>query len=418
MRRTTTGRIATLAFASVLCLTAWPGGAAAAPTPADTSSASPTPSEPTSTEPTPTEPTPTEPTPTEPTPTEPTPTEAPTTSPIDEAVVVCAPDANSSGSSAPSAPGSPGEEPPVDPCATLPPSPSVPGATSAVEDIATAFRVVTDDSTEQAQEEIVSSVPPTQTQTRDRLERRAALPRTLNKGVVSISGTGARVGLDVTVDGRNRPGRNSGSGLRDYGSKGERGVQTVLQQLPGGNLRIFKVISMHRGEPGEPTRLRFRFRTAVEVSDEYTYIGHPGVTLIDPDVTSDLLEGHRGRPIGFLSEPVALDVNSQPVKVTWTLRGRTLNIQVEDRPDIAYPVVVDPTFYPRTWMVAARNGVSLLKFVGHGVHKSAQSIVGPEVAVAMMIVGCAPRVPLTWMDTTGGFFRKVWAVVLTCLREP
>ena len=95
--------------------------------------------------------------------------------------------------------------------------------------------------------------------------------------------------------------------------------RTVLQQLPGENIRIYKVIERHPGGPGEPTVLRFRFHTSVTVSDEYTYIGHPGVTLIDPNGPGEL-QGHRGSPIGFLTEPVALDANSQPVTVTWTLR--------------------------------------------------------------------------------------------------
>jgi hypothetical protein len=267
---------------------------------------------------------------------------------------------------------------------------------------------------------MTSRLRQTQQETRDQLEQRASLPRSLDRGLLDVPGTGERVRLDVTVDGRSRQGRNSGPGLRDYGSRGERGVQTVLQQLPGENIRVYKVITGHRGEPGAPTVLRFRFRTSVTVSDEYTYIGHPGVVLIDPNGPAGQLEGHRGSPIGFLTEPVALDANSQPVTVTWTLRSRTLELRVEDRPDMAYPVVVDPTFYPRTWMAQARNGAPLLAFVGRagqGGHESARAVAASEVAAAMTATGCAPGTPLTWIDATGDFYRRVWARVLPCLDE-
>ena len=60
------------------------------------------------------------------------------------------------------------------------------------------------------------------------------------------------------------------------------------------------------------------------VSADYSYVGHLGITLIDPTDTSDLLDGHKGKSVGFLTEPVALDANSQPINGTWSLDSAQL----------------------------------------------------------------------------------------------
>jgi hypothetical protein len=123
------------------------------------------------------------------------------------------------------------------------------------------------------------------------------------------------------------------------------------------------------------------------VSADYSYVEHLGITLIDPTGTSDLLDGHKGKYVGFLAEPVALDANSQPINVTWSLYSGTVKMEVEDRPGIQHPVVVvEPTFYASPWMAEAETGVSLLKCVGAGakvIHLAAAFIVGPEVQAAI-----------------------------------
>jgi hypothetical protein len=180
-----------------------------------------------------------------------------------------------------------------------------------------------------------------------------------------------------------------------------------LQQLPGRTIRIYKVIDRHEAAPGAPTEFRFTFNKDCtekkcasdwRLSDKYSYLGHNGVTLIDPNEQSDVIA--EGKPVGFFTEPVARDANRAPVYVDWRLDGDTVHIKVHDYTDgIKYPVVVDPHWFVGAWLVknvllpGARNA-----------------------DIVLVSIGCGARGVLDWTETVGQpWYRRVWHASLKCL---
>jgi hypothetical protein len=65
------------------------------------------------------------------------------------------------------------------------------------------------------------------------------------------------------------------------------------------------------------------------------------VALINPNEHPDGFA--EGKPMGFLTEPVARDADRKPVSIDWRLKDNAIDITVYDNgPGIKYPVVVDP----------------------------------------------------------------------------
>jgi hypothetical protein len=170
-----------------------------------------------------------------------------------------------------------------------------------------------------------------------------------------------------------------------------------MQQLPGKNVRLYKVITEHAGPANKPTVLRLRFSMGEcsgawifkqcapndwILNDRYAYLGTRGVALMSPDDSPD------GNPVGFLSAPVVHDANGHPVYTAWRLDGRTVVITVYDQ-GRAHPVVVDPHWFVGKWLLAVEP---------------------------LRVGGCVARIILDWYDTAGqAWYRRVWHAALECL---
>jgi hypothetical protein len=236
------------------------------------------------------------------------------------------------------------------------------------------------------------------------LYEKAPLPDSGEKPL-ALPGTDDAVGLHVTKQQQLGKGRAVGPGLREY-TGGEPGARTVLQQLPGQSLRIYKVIEQHMAAPGAPTELGFRFQrdcgrtcsSTWQLSDKYYYLGSRGITLIDPSTPSEIISD--GTPRGFLTAPAAHDANGNLVPSSWEIRnGDTVEIKVADGPGVVYPVVVDPQWFINRWLV---RGALLLE--------------APQVTLPLAVIGCTFGVTEDWQRTVGQlWYQRVWQAALACL---
>jgi hypothetical protein len=320
-------------------------------------------------------------------------------------------------------------------------SPAPPGSEESVRDIATAFPGAEADSTDQATQELLAKVPANHSETRELVTRRSVLPESLKKGWFGPEGwvlpeTRGTVRLDVTKDGSINESRDVGPGIREYEEAD--GVQTLFQALPGKTVRIYKLIGEHREEPGAPTKLQFSFEKGCqgggwfsseakrcateyctgwffakdrkcmkewELSDGYSYLGHPGIALINPNERSEATPD--GKIMGFLTAPVARDANRKPVPVEWKIVGDSVDIEVYDGvPGIKHPVVVDPHWFVGRWLI--KGAVRAAKI--------GAAFAAPEVAAALIAIGCGTRIILNYPDTVGQpWYRRVWHAALKCL---
>jgi hypothetical protein len=237
------------------------------------------------------------------------------------------------------------------------------------------------------------------------LHEKAPLPESGEKPWL-LPGTDDAVGLDVTKQGQLGAGQVVGPGLREYAG-GDPAARTVLQQLPGQSVRIYKVIERHTSAAGAPTELSFQFRrscgrtcsTAWLLSDKYYYLGSRGITLIDPSTTSDIIAD--GTPRGFLTAPAAHDANGRAVPLNWEIRnGDTVEMKVDDgQAGVRYPVVVDPQWFLGRWLVA---GALLLE--------------APWVAAPLAAIKCGNGVAEDWETIVGQvWYQRVWRAALACL---
>ncbi|WP_156994214.1 hypothetical protein [Pseudonocardia acaciae] len=261
------------------------------------------------------------------------------------------------------------------------------------------------DSSDDASTKLAKEVPQAHTTTRTLLHEKAPLPESGQRPWL-LPGTDDAVGLDVTRQGQLGGGRAVGPGLREY-TGGDQAARTVLQQLPGQSVRIYKVIDRHTAAPGAPTELSFRFQRACGrtcsqawlLSDRYHYLGSRGITLIDPSRTSDIIA--EGTPRGFLTAPAARDANGGPVSLTWEIRnGDTVEMRVDDGlAGVRYPVVVDPQW-----------------FIGRWLAKGSLLLAAPEVAVPLAAIGCGYGIAVDWQTTVGQvWYERVWRAALACL---
>ncbi len=427
MTRTTPGRYFTLTATTLLALVGSPAAASAQPTPSGTPSAD------------------VGSTPTAPNPST-APSRRPSASPLATAspsatagpVVICSP-TRPPGAAASAAPKTVGPLVTASPsgsvrsaCGTVPP-PSTPpqGSRKSVTDVATAFPGAEADSSKDAAADLANEVPPDHPQARELLHQTSGLPKSLKKGW-ELPDTSGTVKLSVTKKGKVTKGSEAGPGFKEYNG-GEKGTQTVLQQLPGRNVRIYKIIEKHVAPAEAPTELRLEFdmgctggglfstqekrcstkfctgggffstkkKTCSEawyLDDGYKYLGTRGVALINPNEHPDGFA--EGKPMGFLTEPVARDADRKPVSIDWRLKGNAIDITVYDNvPGIKYPVVVDPQW-----------------FVGQWLAKGALLRSNPETAGVIMTLQCGVGAALDWPDTVGQpWYRRVWHAVLSCL---
>jgi hypothetical protein len=323
-------------------------------------------------------------------------------------------------------------------CGTVPPpSQPLPGSDAAIEDINKSFPGADADSREDVTADLIQKIPENRPKTRELLQEKSVLPKSLKRGWFGPEGwtlpeTQGTVRLDVTKDGAIKKSREAGLGLRTY-EGGERGTRTIFQQLPGKTVRIYKVIEEHQGESGTPTELQFRFEKGCKggglfsseeercstshctgghwwskknekctaewrLLDKYSYLGHKGILLVDPNEPTDVIP--EGKPIGFLTEPVARDANRKPVSIDLSVTGDTVDIRVQDPAEAEYPVVVDPQW-----------------FVGRWLARGALAVSGPNAQLALIAIGCAATGILTWPETVGQpWYRRVWVSALTCLQ--
>jgi hypothetical protein len=317
-------------------------------------------------------------------------------------------------------------------CGTVPPpSTPSPGSRKSVADVATAFPGAEADSGKDAAADLVSQVPQDRPQARELLQQTSGLPRSLKKGW-ELPDTSGTVKLSVTRKGKVTKGHDAGPGFREYDG-GEKGTRTVLQQLPGKNVRVYKIVEKHEAVAGAPTELRLGFDKGCKggglfssqekrcstrfctgggffsskkktcskawyLDDGYKYLGTRGVALINPNEHPDGFS--EGRPMGFLTEPVARDANRKPISIDWGLNNNAIDITVHDNgPGIQYPVVVDPQWFVGRWLV-----------------KGALLRSNPEAAGVIMTLQCTVGAALDWPDTLGQpWYRRVWHAALSCL---
>jgi hypothetical protein len=354
---------------------------------------------------------------------------SPSSSPAPTATVICSP-RPSAGAPAPAPSG-------IAECGPVPSAgPVAPGGEEVVQDISNAFPGAADDSREDASASLVRRVPASRPRTRELLQEKSVLPESLKKGWFGPEGwvlpeSQGTVRLKVSKDRAVTKGHAAGPGLREY-EGGEPGTRTILQQLPGKTVRIYKVIDEHQGDRGRPTELQFHFERGCKgggwfssaqvcsteyctgghwwsdddekcyedwlLSDAYSYLGHRGILLINPNEPSDVIA--EGRPVGFLTEPVARDAKRRPVPVDWRVTGDTVELRVQDPPGTAYPVVVDPQW-----------------FVGRWLARGALVAAGPNAQLALLAIGCAAGSLLTWPETVGQpWYQRVWITALGCLQ--
>ena len=249
---------------------------------------------------------------------------------------ICSPTPPAQVTVSPSAPNGAG----ISRCGTVPaPGELPPGSEQSVEDVNESFPGAPADSADIATEDLAKAVPESHVRTRQLVQQKSDLPVSIGEETWKLPETDEAVSLDLTQEGNLETSREVGPGFREYDG-GEKGTRTILQQLPGRTIRIYKVIDRHETGPGAPTEFRFTFNkdctekkcaTDWRLSDKYSYLGHNGVTLIDPNEQSDVIA--EGKPVGFFTEPVARDTNSAPVYVDWRLDGDTVHIGVHDYTD-------------------------------------------------------------------------------------
>lgn len=285
------------------------------------------------------------------------------------------------------------------------PAPAATSANSCAAAIEKSFPGAGADSSDDASTNLAKEVPEPHVTTRTLLYEKAPLPEFGEKPWL-LPGTDDAVGLNVTKQGQLGGGRDVGPGLREYAG-GDPAARTVLQQLPGQSVRIYKVIERRTAAPGAPTELSFRFQRACgrtcseawRLSDKYYYLGSRGITLIDPSTTSDIIT--EGTPRGFLTAPAARDANGSPVSLTWEIRnGDTVEMKVDDGlAGVRYPVVVDPQW-----------------FIGRWLAKGSLLLAAPEVAVPLAVIGCVSGGAVDWQMTVGRvWYERVWRAALACL---
>lgn len=433
MTGTRRGRVAALVVATLLAVMSLPDPAAAD----DTSTQQPPTGVLSTTSPTP------DPTETSSDTTTATPTDGEGPPSTDEVPVICAPtpppgviDSSTVPETTPPAePAAPSASPGNPTCGTVPP-PDEPvlGEPESIQDIGQSFPGAAADSSEDATVNLVKEVPAAHPTTRALLQEKTPLPESMGgffgEKPWTLPDTDATVKLDVTREGKIKKGHAAGAGLREYDG-GEPGTRTVFQQLPGQSMRIYKIIERHETDAGAPTELRLRFERGCSggwfsstpkkcskeqhctrfarwihrpcthewvLSNTYSYLGTKGITLIDPNTPSDVISD--GTPRGFLTAPVARDASQRPVFVTWGINDDTVEVKVYDgAAGVKYPVVVDPQW-----------------FIGRWLTRGALVAGNPNVAVALMAIGCAARGAVEWPETLGQpWYRRVWQAALACL---
>ena len=324
---------------------------------------------------------------------------------------------------------------------TAPESPAVePTAAEVGKAIEVSFPDAIADSGEAGKADLMSQVPDTHVQTRQLLdEPPTELPSSMGgwfgEDPWVLPETGETVTLDVTKEGslggRTPLGPPDMWLYEDGAFGGEPGVRTAFQQLPGKNVRIFKIIGEHKAPPDAPTELAFYFeRRCVGFLDRtcsvedcgffgggncvkrwtltpYSYLGTEGVLLADPNPLPKPLEV--GTPKAFLTEPVAFDANQNPVRIEWEISGDdTVNIRVYDNdPGVVHPVTVDPiVVLAARWLAPAT-----LRAVA-----SSRFMTGLRAQVTTLVVtGCAIRAWEAWPQTEGqDWYRRVWRATLKC----
>jgi len=281
----------------------------------------------------------------------------------------------------------------------------------------------------------MNNVPESHKEARELLQQTSDLPDSLGsfwgEKPWTLPETGGAVTVDITKDSKAKKGKDVGPGFRQF-EGGEAGTRTVLQQLPGKNIRLYKLIDQHDAAAGSPTEFSFQFnrgcagghwwsnkdeRCATEkcvrkhwwttdgqtctkewlLDDSYSYLGHKGIALINPNESSSAIPA--GTPVGFLTEPVARDANRRPVPVKWNLADSTMHIKVYDTAGVRYPVVVDPHWFVGRWLV-----------------RGALVRGAPSVGTVLVALGCATRITLAWPETVGQpWYRRVWQVAIKCL---
>ena len=236
------------------------------------------------------------------------------------------------------------------PLADEPPAEAKPVAKA----IEKSFPGAVEESGDRAKADLLNEVPVEHTRTRQYLEEPPTeLPESMD-GIFGekrwvVPETDDLVALDVSKDSSlgSRHEVGIGQGIWQYDG-GEPGVSTTLQQLPGKNVRIFKVIEDRTAAaPDAPTELSFHFerdcsgffnrKCAAEDCGlpfsgqnciqgwrlaKYSYLGTEGVLLIDPNTPSEVVEA--GTPKAFLTAPVAFDKNqSTQFSTTGAFRATT-----------------------------------------------------------------------------------------------
>ena len=288
------------------------------------------------------------------------------------------------------------------PPTTAPPGIPAPAGNScaAVNAIEESFPGAVAASSDDASTRLVETVPESHVTTRELLREPAPpLPESGEKPLL-LPGTDAAVGLNVTKEGQLGERQTVAPGLHEY-TGGDPAARTVLQQLPGQSLRIYKVIERHTAAPGAPTELSFQFQLSKgwRLSRDYYYVGSPGITLIDPSTPSNIIPD--GTPRGFLTAPAAHDADKDLVTSSWEIRnGDTVEMKVyDDGPGVRYPVVVDPQWFINRWLVW---GALVLE--------------APQVAVPLAVIGCSVGVAENWETTVGQvWYQRVWLASLACL---
>ena len=296
------------------------------------------------------------------------------------------------------------------------------------------FPGAAEDSRENATQELVNEVPESHTQTRQLLGEKVELPASLGgffgEDPWTLPDTDETVKLDVTREGNLKSSELVGTGLREYAG-GEPDTRTVFQQLPGRSVRIYKIIDRHAGDPAVPTELAFTFERgcsggflgfggtkcsdeqcpsffsrdgctkAWSLSPDYSYLGSRGIALIDPNVSSDVID--EGVPRGFLTAPAARDAEGKPVFIEWGVADDDMvYMRVYDGVGgIKYPVVVDPQYFVGRWLV-----------------KGALIAARVPGAYPLELIGCGARIVVDWPSTVGGiWYRRVWHAALACMVE-
>jgi hypothetical protein len=232
------------------------------------------------------------------------------------------------------------------PCGTEP-APNKSASNSPAADIEVPFPGAKDDSDNDATSRLMQSAGVERVATRAKLDQRAQLPEStigsfgglFGEKLWTLPETADTVHLDLTREGSLESYKEVSPGVRRYDG-GEAGARTLLQQLPGNNVRIYKVIEHPTTDPAEPTEFTFRFelgcndnrqcskgssfcffgpcQEAWTLSREFTYAGSEGVLLMDPNEKSDITG--QGAPRGFVTAPTVRDQNGRAVYHHWDVQ--------------------------------------------------------------------------------------------------